>query len=71
MATVNGQAYSQATSAPTTKVTAAVIAGAVTGVITWVLKQYFGVELPIEVAQALTVLIGFVAAYFTKEKPQV
>ena len=57
----------QPTKAPTQKMTAVGISGAVTLVVIWLVSQ-FGVDLPAEVASALTIIISFVAGYLTPEK---
>jgi len=56
----------QPTSAPTAKVAAGGAAGAATVLIVFIAGQ-LGLEIPAEAASALTVLIGFAAAYFRKE----
>lgn len=56
----------QPTAAPTRKVTAAMIAGAIVTLLSWLLG--FGdVELPGDVAAALTTIIMVVAAYTVPE----
>ena len=55
--------------APTAKVASSGAAGAFVLIIIWVLDDYFGVQLPAEVAAALTTLLSFTAGYFTKPKP--
>lgn len=52
---------------PTAKVTAATLAGAITTVFVWGLKQYAHVDLPGEVAAALTTIIAFAAGWMTSE----
>lgn len=59
----------QDSAAPTNKVMAAAAGGALTTVVVWIVSLVSEVEVPAEVAAALTTLIGFVAAYFTREKP--
>lgn len=61
-------AIDQPTAAPTTKVQAGFAWGTVTILLAYSIKQIWGVELPNEVAQALTVIISFLAAYFTRER---
>lgn len=50
---------------PQPKVIAGGIAGAVTIVLLWVLGTYAGVQVPQEVAAAMTTLFGFAASYLT------
>lgn len=52
---------------PTAKVTAATLAGAVTTVFVWGLKQYGNIDLPGEVAAALTTILAFAAGWITSE----
>lgn len=56
----------QPTAQPTTKVTAAAVAGAIVTLLTWFLSLA-DVELPGEVAAAVTTLIMCVAAYTVPE----
>lgn len=51
---------------PRKKVVAGAVAGSATVVIVWLLGQ-FGVDVPPEVASALTVLLGSGAAYLKRE----
>ena len=53
---------------PTRKVGAGVVAGAATVVLVYVLDQLWDVQLTPEVAAAVTVLITFVASWFTPSK---
>jgi putative flippase GtrA len=53
---------------PQPKVIAGGIAGSITVVLLWVLRQYAGVEVPQEVAAAVTTIFGFAAAYLTSNK---
>lgn len=53
--------------APTSKVTATGAAGAGALVLIWILGS-FGVDVPPEVASALTVLIGTGAGYLKRER---
>ena len=55
--------------APTAKVASSGAAGAFVLIFVWVLDDYFGVQLPPEVAAALTTLLSFAAGYWTKPKP--
>lgn len=52
---------------PTAKVTAATLAGAITTVLVWGLKEFVGVQLPGEVAAALTTIMAFAAGWITSE----
>jgi len=52
-----------------TKVYASGAAGAVVTILMWVLKQYAGIEMPQDVAAALTVLIMTIAAWVTPLLP--
>jgi len=45
-----------------------VIAGAITVILTWGFKVSTGVAVPVEVGQALTLLIGFIGAHFGSER---
>lgn len=67
MADVKVETYDQVSSAPTNKVAAAGIGGSLTIVVVYVLGL-MGVELPAEVASALTALISFAAGYLVREK---
>jgi putative flippase GtrA len=62
-----GSLVKQPTSLPTRKVAAGGSAGAITVVLVWLAGQ-FGLEVPGEVASAVTVLISTVAAWFTRER---
>ncbi len=57
----------QPSAAPTTKVSAAGISGALTVVLVYVLG-FGGVEVPPEVASALTAIVAFAASYLIKSK---
>ncbi len=59
--------YSQPTARPTAKVAATGIAGSVAIVLIWVAGQ-FGIDMPAEVAAALTAIIAFGAGYMKKSK---
>jgi hypothetical protein len=54
---------------PTRKVAAGGVGGAATIVLVW-LAGMFGLEMPPEVAAALTVLLGTGAAYLRTERPR-
>jgi hypothetical protein len=51
--------------APVPKVAVGGAVGAAVAVLVWILKQYGGIELPAEVAAALTVIFSFAAGYLT------
>lgn len=57
----------QPTNQPTTKVAAAGVGGSLTVLVIYVLGL-FGVDLPPEVASALSALISFGAGYIVKER---
>lgn len=57
----------QPTAAPTNKLQAVGASGALSIVLVYVLRQ-FGIELPVEVAMAATLLIQLVAGYWVKNK---
>jgi hypothetical protein len=61
------ETYDQVSSAPTNKVAAAGIGGSVAVVLVW-LAGMFGIEVPPEVAAAVTTLISFFSGYLVKEK---
>lgn len=56
----------RSTVAPVPKVIAGTTAGAVTVLIVWALHRFAGVDLPAEVAAALTVLLTAGAAYLKR-----
>jgi len=58
---------SKPTMEPTQKVAAAGIGGAASVVLVYILGQ-FGLDVPPEVASAITTLAAFVAGYMTKER---
>lgn len=49
---------------PVRKVTAAGVAGAATAIIVWILSAAFKVNIPPEIASAITVVLAFAAGYF-------
>jgi len=55
--------------APRPKVAAAGIAGAATTILIWILNSLMGVEVPPEVAAAITTILAFLAGYFTPQSP--
>lgn len=59
----------QPTLAPTTKVTAGAIAGAITVVLVWLVGMA-GLEVPAEVASAVTVIISFLTSYIKHDRVQ-
>ena len=52
---------------PTRKVTAGVLAGAVTVVLTWAVQASSEVDIPAEVAAAVTTILTFAASWLTSE----
>lgn len=58
----------QDSAVPTNKVAAGGIAGVATLVIVAVVKAVTDTEVPAEVASAITVVVAFIASYFTREK---
>ena len=52
---------------PTKKVTNGGLAGGLSILIVWVVSYFGNVEIPPEVASALTTVLGFVTAYCTTE----
>lgn len=60
------QAYDQPTSQPTQKVAAAGIGGSLSVVVVYVVGL-FGLDLPPEVASAITALVSFAAGYLVRE----
>lgn len=57
----------QSSAAPTEKVAAAGIAGSLTVLLVWLAGQA-GIEVPPEVASAVTTLVAFVAGYLKRNK---
>lgn len=53
---------------PYTKVTAGAIAGAVTVILIFVIQTLTSLEIPAEVAAAVTVLLTFAVSYFVPEQ---
>ena len=62
-------AMQQKSDSPTRKVMVAGVAGAASAVVVWVMEVSLGMEVPAEVAVALSTLIGFFAAYFVPPHP--
>ena len=52
---------------PTRKVTVGAMAGAVVAIAAWASKAYAAVEIPADVAIALTTLLTFVVQYFVPD----
>ena len=52
-------------SAPVPKVVASGATGAVVAILVWGVQTYGGVEIPAEVAAALTTVFSFIAGYIT------
>lgn len=59
--------YDQPTSAPTQKVAAAGIGGSITILLVYLIQAIFNVDIPPEVASALTAVIAFLSGYFVRE----
>lgn len=60
--------YDQPSAAPTQKVAVGAIAGSITVVLVYLVKTVLNVEVPPEVASAVTVILSFLSSYFTKER---
>jgi len=58
----------QPTATPTQKVAAAGIGGSVTILAVYLIQTIFNIEVPAEVASALTALIAFASGYIVREK---
>ena len=54
---------------PTPKMAASGISGALTVILIWACRQFFKLEIPPEIASAVTVTFGFVAGYFAPRSP--
>jgi len=52
---------------PTNKVTAGVLAGALTGLILWGVKQWGKVDVPIEAASSLSVILTFATQWMVTD----
>jgi putative flippase GtrA len=64
--------YTQPSAAPTAKVSAVGIGGSVTAVLFWILGQFWSVEIPPEIAAAITTIISFLSGYLVRDiKPAV
>ena len=57
------------TSAPTQKVMAGTIAGALTVILVWAAEEVWHLEIPPEVASALTVVLTFATSWWTPPAP--
>ncbi|MHB8815837.1 MAG: hypothetical protein ACYDAE_21605 [Steroidobacteraceae bacterium] len=57
-----GQQFSKV---PTNKLAASGIAGSVTAIVVWAVKQWGSVDVPADIAVAISTVISFVAGYFT------
>lgn len=57
----------QSSALPTRKVGSGALAGAVTVIVLWIINTATGVEVPPEVASAITFLLMFAASYFVPE----
>lgn len=60
--------YDQPSASPSQKVAASGIAGSATIVLVYLIRTVFNVEIPAEVASAITALMAFAAGYLVKEK---
>lgn len=60
--------YDQPSPSPTQKVAVGAITGSVTIVLVYLVRTVANVEIPPEVASAITAILSFMASYFTKEK---
>lgn len=61
----------QETKSPTNKVTAGALGGATASIFIWILTAFANVEVPPEVAASFATLIGFIFAYFVRDKADV
>lgn len=59
-----------ATSKPTRKVQAGGLAAAVTIIIVWSLRQFAGVEVPVEVGMAITTVVSLLTQYIVPPAAQ-
>lgn len=62
------QLVNQPTAKPTRKVAAGGIGGALSIILTYLVQAIFNVELPAEVASAVTLLVSFASSYIVKEE---
>ena len=49
---------------PTNKVAAGVLAGAITAIVVWCVRQFAKIEVPAEVAMAITTVITFIVQQY-------
>ena len=61
----------QRTATPTRKVTAGTATGGLAGVIVWIAGEFFGLEIPPEVAAWFATALGAVVAYFIRDRVNV
>lgn len=61
------ETYNQVSTAPTNKVAAAGIGGSVSIVLVWIAGM-FNLEVPPEVASAVTTIVAFFSGYLVKER---
>lgn len=52
---------------PSTKISAASIGGALTAIVLWGVNHFTGVDVPPEVAAAITTVVAFLLGYFIPE----
>lgn len=50
---------------PTNKVAAGAVTGALTAIIVWVVRQWGQVEMPPEIAVAVSTVLSFIVSYMT------
>ena len=60
--------YNQPTPEPTPKMAAVGIAGSITVIVLYLVKMLFNVDVPGEVASALTAVISFGAGYLNRDE---
>ena len=58
----------QPTELPSRKVSAQALGGALVAVAAWATSTFAGLDIPADVAAALTVVTGFVAGYLTRDR---
>lgn len=68
---MNNQAYDQPNAIPTPKVAAGAIGGSLSVLLIFLVKAIFDMEVPAEVGASLATIIGFLSAYFTRDKKPV
>jgi hypothetical protein len=57
------------TAAPTQKVMAGTLAGSLTAIAVWAIREAWKIDLPGEVASALTVILTLITSWFTPPSP--